>query len=429
MRTARRLEANGQVIEVPLDAVANEVLSGGIFLVRECLRPEHLLSIRRISLEMSENVAGCAEAEALRSRGFSEIHQIVTPGVLMKVADAIQREIERIVPDVLRDISTNILLHKQPFHYERHPNVRFHVPFDVWKPHKSEYEEYARDHGEGKLSPHDPHRDGWYRCPENAINIWVAVGRVERGNGMSLYPDVYDRPVRRSANGRIEHGQPLGQRVNFELEPGEALIFHGKHLHSSELNHTHNTRYVVSFRITLTRPRVSVLSNHKYLWSRYDKGLLGSGLALGEKILRNGEALFRAGTLEPGAALEPVRDLTATKADGETLRIPSSAVIADNLLPLPNRLAATRIDGRVVVFRRTCPHSGGDLAMGSVRGAELLCPEHNLPFDLRTGRSPCKSLTALRFLPCSECDGEIAISLAPVASNAPTQTNEQEPVV
>lgn len=180
--------------------------------------------------------------------------------------------------------------------------------------------------------------------------------------------------------------------------------------------------------MTLTRPRVSVLSNHKYLWSRHDKGPLGLGLALGEKVLRNTEALLRAATPEPGHALEPIQDLAGTKGDAATLRIPSSAVTAGNLLPLPNRLAATRVDGRAVIFRRACPHAGGDLAMGSVAGAEVWCPEHNLPFDLRTGRSPCKSLPGLRFLPCVERDGELSIRLTSTVDDAQSNTSEREVV-
>lgn len=413
MRGARRLEADSRLVDVPIETVALEVLSGGIFVVRDCLRSDHVETVRRISLDVIERVAGSLDAEAVRSRGFAQIHEIIAPAALMKVADTIQRETERVLPQVVRDIALNVLQHARPFHYEQHPNVRFHVPFDSWKPHKSEYDKYARDHGEGKLSPHDPHRDGWYRCPENAINVWLAVGRVQRGNGMSLYPDVYARAVQRTGAGRLAHGQPLGRRVNFELEPGDALVFHGKHLHASELNRTNETRYVVSFRMTLTRPRVSVLSNHKYVWSGYDKGMVGRGIALTEKVLRNIEGLLRKPPAEPQTCLEPIIDAVVARVDAHTSSIPSSAVRADVVLPLSGGLAATRVDGRAVVFRRTCPHAAADLAMGSVSGGELFCPEHNLPFDLRTGESPCKSLSGLKYVPSSERDGSVLFELAP----------------
>jgi nitrite reductase/ring-hydroxylating ferredoxin subunit len=65
----------------------------------------------------------------------------------------------------------------------------------------------------------------------------------------------------------------------------------------------------------------------------------------------------------------------------------------------------------VVVFLRTCPHAAADLAMGSLRGSELTCPEHNVPFDLRTGESPCRSLATLKQRPCVEHDGVVEVSL------------------
>jgi nitrite reductase/ring-hydroxylating ferredoxin subunit len=328
----------------------------------------------------------------------------------MLVADTIQRRLERVIPGIAHDLVTRVLGHSGDFHYEQHPNVRFHVPFDLWQVDKKKYQAYAKDHGEGKLSPHDPHRDQWYRCPENAVNVWIAIGRVERGNGMSLYPDVYRRDVLRTPKGTLEHHQQLGRRVNFALEPDDALIFHGAHLHSSELNRTPRTRYVVSFRLTLSRPRVSTLSNHRYFWSRHDRGPLGRALGLGEKVLRN------AGTLlprpkQPAQAPLPATPDLAVREEGTTLKFPAAAVPPDTLVPLPKRLCAARVDGKVVVFLRTCPHAAADLAMGSLRGSELTCPEHNVPFDLRTGESPCRSLATLKQRPCVEHDGVVEVSL------------------
>lgn len=56
-------------------------------------------------------------------------------------------------------------------------------------------------------------------------------------------------------------------------------------------------------------------------------------------------------------------------------------------------LCAARTDGGdVVVFRRSCPHQGADLASGYVEGSTLHCPWHNLPIDLDSGSSPYQTL-------------------------------------
>lgn len=412
MHTVKRLEVDGGTTELPASAVKEETLRGGIFVIPQSLgRFGHFQTLVDLSHTTILEVVGKERSDAIRERGFEAIHEILTAAELMLVADTIQRRLERVIPPIAHDLVNDLLGHDGDFHYEQHPNVRFHVPFDRWQADKARYQAYAKDHGEGKVSPHDPHRDQWYRCPENAINIWIAIGRVERGNGMSLYPDVYERRVLRTPKGGIEHHQQLGRRVNFSLEPDDALIFHGAHLHSSELNRTPHTRYVVSFRLTLSRPRVSALSNHRYYWSRHDTGPLGKAFGFGEKVLRNLTRVPRD-TKHSQPPL-PVTPELAVREDEKTLRFSADAIPPDTLVPLPKRLCATRVDGKVVVFLRTCPHAAADLAMGSVRGAELTCPEHNLPFDLRTGRSPCSSLAALKLRPCVERDGEIEVSLAP----------------
>jgi hypothetical protein len=61
-----------------------------------------------------------------------------------------------------------------------------------------------------------------------------------------------------------------------------------------------------------------------------------------------------------------------------------------------DRCAVALADGTRRVFQRRCPHQGADLALGHLRNGSIVCPWHNLPFDLATGRSPCESIPPLR---------------------------------
>lgn len=53
------------------------------------------------------------------------------------------------------------------------------------------------------------------------------------------------------------------------------------------------------------------------------------------------------------------------------------------------RLALFRVDGDVLCIKNSCPHAGGFLGMGSVKGCKVYCPRHGWAFDLRTGH--CES--------------------------------------
>ncbi len=49
-------------------------------------------------------------------------------------------------------------------------------------------------------------------------------------------------------------------------------------------------------------------------------------------------------------------------------------------------IALFRFGGEVLAIDDACPHRGGPLAFGDVRGGVVHCPLHAWAFDLRTGR-------------------------------------------
>jgi nitrite reductase (NADH) small subunit len=48
-------------------------------------------------------------------------------------------------------------------------------------------------------------------------------------------------------------------------------------------------------------------------------------------------------------------------------------------------LALFLVGGRVFALENACPHRGGPLAFGDLRGATVHCPLHAWPFDLASG--------------------------------------------
>jgi nitrite reductase/ring-hydroxylating ferredoxin subunit len=48
-------------------------------------------------------------------------------------------------------------------------------------------------------------------------------------------------------------------------------------------------------------------------------------------------------------------------------------------------IAVFNVDGQFYAISNTCPHEGGPLGEGRLKGCVVTCPWHDLAFDVRTG--------------------------------------------
>ena len=74
-------------------------------------------------------------------------------------------------------------------------------------------------------------------------------------------------------------------------------------------------------------------------------------------------------------------------------------------------IALFRVGGEVFALDDACPHRGGSLACGEVRGGVVHCPVHAWPFDLRTGRCPEVLGAAVRAYPVRVEGGEVRVEV------------------
>jgi nitrite reductase (NADH) small subunit len=75
-------------------------------------------------------------------------------------------------------------------------------------------------------------------------------------------------------------------------------------------------------------------------------------------------------------------------------------------------IALTRLaDDRVVAFENKCPHFGGPLALGQLRGNEIVCPWHFFRFDLTTGHAigTDKSIMRMKLFPVNVENGDVFV--------------------
>jgi nitrite reductase/ring-hydroxylating ferredoxin subunit len=174
----------------------------------------------------------------------------------------------------------------------------------------------------------------------------------------------------------------------------------------------------VSFRLTLDKPHFRDLHYHHYLSSHLRKGPLRAFAALPANLSWKWLATrvrFLGRKLGLGGAKRPEAAGILDGADPESREVvlPAAEIPVGGLLALSPRVCATRLeDGRVLAFARLCPHQGADLTRGYVADATLVCPWHNLKFDLASGESPCKALRALRQYPVAMDGDRVRVSLA-----------------
>lgn len=49
--------------------------------------------------------------------------------------------------------------------------------------------------------------------------------------------------------------------------------------------------------------------------------------------------------------------------------------------------ALVNVEGAFFALDNNCPHNGGPLGMGTLRGTELICPWHGWRWDVTSGRN------------------------------------------
>ncbi len=362
--------------------------------------------LRRALIDAVAEVASPEAAARVARDGVERLHEALTGPELYALEARLSDRLARSVDDLVGAFVRRVGGHAGRFFVCGRVWVRFFVPQDVFAANRELFSRRV-----GHLAVQNPHRDWWFTNPRNASVIWLALGRVRHGNGMLIYPERWGQPVDHdrfeSTGHRIDPGTPLGRPVSFALEAGDALVFHGDHLHSSEVNVTEETRCVVSFRFTLEPP----VAGEGNRWLVYrDSRLSGGPFAslagmrsrlsttyvrylaqrrVGYAVRRRLGRVGRERPAAPGRAPSPSLWAPVDPAGHADLAV-------GEIRPAGPGVCVTRLgDGSVVAFSRFCPHAGADLAHGVVDGGQVRCAWHHVPFDLATGASPCRSIPPL----------------------------------
>lgn len=399
------------------EQLGERIKNGELFIVRKLLQRTDLFNdMRNTSLEAIRQIAGASVADKLDREGLEHIHRHTDIEQIAAITNSIYDLAQPKTKAWASTIASFLLNGQKNFYFEKFPNIRFITPYDYMVKGLKKLEQFAKDHGGGKMTPHPPHRDSWVDCPDNVINVWIALGPIPKGNGLTIFPDVFGKELKRMPNGSIGYQENPGKPTYCDLDAGDAILFHGEQLHATVLNHVDTTRHVISFRIIDRKPNYPNGHYHHYLHSGLAGGPLKmfaevpSNLAWGWLKTRLRWVAEKARIVKPPAMpsdwkRQPVPGDNRTTF--EMASLPSNSIKAIN-----EKVCVARIgDDEVVAFRRRCPHDGADFSLGTVHEGNIVCPWHTLPFDTKSGKSPCQSLGALRFYETQVNDGTVTVRL------------------
>ncbi|MEO1672539.1 MAG: Rieske 2Fe-2S domain-containing protein, partial [Cyanobacteria bacterium J06631_2] len=306
---------------------------------------------------------------------------------------------------------------------EVQPNARLILPFDFTSSNEWLAKNPETSIGPGKITVHGPHQDSWFLHPLNTINVWCAIGSVVSGNGLSIFPQSWSsRPTysRTPFGAKISADQYLGPAVNFDLDPGDMVVFNAEHVHSSEINQTDLSRFIISMRMTFDEPQYFDAEVYDYRQVSF-----GSKAKPSLEIERNPRINFynnhpHFSTSEREIKIPDSKtrckdiEQLDIKEEENCLTFDSNALAENEIKLVTNAICVTKITGQIYSFSRFCTHEGADLALGQIKNQRVVCPWHNLSFNLDTGKSACKSLRQLRLHPCREHNGSVTLECSTI---------------
>lgn len=407
----------------PFTGLSERIMNGEVFLLKNGLNEAGLFDmLENATYSGISNRLGEDVANRVRDAGLEKIHTVVTAGDIPDLTDAVYDIMTARSRDFLKRFIREFMGASSEFYFERKPNVRFHIPHDIAVAQMDGFKEFAKRRGDGKITPHNPHRDSWVDCPDNLINVWIAVGPIKTGNSLTIYPEVYGRDIGK-AGPYISGDANPGPAETFDMEAGDVLLFHGDQVHGSEINSTDCTRHVISFRITLEKPHYPYGHYHHYAYSKLAGGMLDIFAEVPQNLAwsyvdyrfrlagRKLRELVGKNSRKTATMQRVVADNVEGQALAEGFTIPLAKLQSGRIQALSDKICITRLeDGEVRAFSRFCPHQGADLSLGVVRNGEVLCPWHNLPLDPGTGTSPCHSLKKLKTYRCEIREDQVVVS-------------------
>jgi len=417
MKFATAPRANGITMgEIGDPNLLNRCLSGEIFIIPRFLQKTGLLdTVHNALLRAVKDNCGTGVAGRINTHNSEKLHEHLPPASFPEITRSIDDFLREDLIAIYKKILKVGFGYDDPIWVLGHIISRMIIPFDKTLPSRDKYTQFSKQR-QGRVTTLRPHRDCWYAEPLSCINLWLPFSNTMPGNGIAIFPDEYANALNYVPDLGITRDQRISAPVELYMHAGDALMFHANHLHGSELNHTKETRCSLSIRLALSDPRSSSKSPNRYRRVAVSRPLSFLQLHRNKKIKKFATRLYRPdieNNAGPAANLQQVDD---TLADSDRSLSPGpyngryTGEISLSELSYSEPVAVSREhmlirinvgkSDQVWRMERRCPHEGADLSLGRVEGNNIRCPWHNLPIDITTGISLCKTL---RSIPSRKC--------------------------
>jgi len=234
-------EGGGRAVD-PSDILAS-VRSGEVVVVPQAMqRLGRHGEVVETTLSAIRAACGAAAADEIARRGLEQLHEVLQGIQLERAAHEIHTRLLLLYPRLMKAIGREILGLKRPFYVPYIATTRLFVPHQR---DASGLEQFSLENSALLLNRYPVHRDSWFITPINALNIWIAIGRVTRENGLYFYPDMWGKDVTLAERDGRDFGTPL----TFALESGDLALFDNRQMHATADNVAGPTRLALSGRI------------------------------------------------------------------------------------------------------------------------------------------------------------------------------------
>jgi hypothetical protein len=145
-------------------------------------------------------------------------------------------------------------------------------------------------------TPPPIHQDSWYDLPFDSLNFWIALVPV-KDNGVMFFPEHFGTNVPFVFDEELNTEKPapgtaLGKKFEPLLQPGDCVVFAGRHLHGTVKNTSNTTRISTDYRILAHEHIAPCSTLHDYhyvhLNKRHAKHRTHMQVLTSTKLLREG---------------------------------------------------------------------------------------------------------------------------------------------
>ena len=352
---------------------------------------EHLVSKL---LDYSKKIFTKNVHNYIKENGFENIHK-ANPDIseLSRFILSTRKAVSYFQASFMSSIAYHLFSKKDFFHSEMEPNIRLHLPLSYMTSEKKKYAEKLMSTGQATV--HGPHIDSWYYHPYNTINIWAAIGKIEKHNGLWIMPNSIGHGFKYNSKKDIEKNEYINHDhvYSAELEPGDGIIFSSELYHSSAVNETDTSRLIISMRMTLDKPNFFNTDHYLYDYRKVVfKGEKPQIEKISKKLTKKQKEIIPEGLGTNDKKKVSLSELVAKRID-KKIYINKEKIVEGYALEIDKDCIVIYKSGVYYSFSKFCPHAGADLSNGGyIEDGKLICPWHLLSINLADGSSKCGNL-------------------------------------